>query len=96
MTSGPFIFTDYEEGEYYTISRNPSFYYPGNPEVHTITGIPPGISYPTTTNGETNQSTIQDINGVLVISSIVGGFSSIIILYCGVQILQKRRDLKSE
>ena len=28
VTSGPFIFTDYEAGEFYEISANPLFYYP--------------------------------------------------------------------
>jgi len=96
VTSGPFIFTDYEEGEYYTISRNLHYY---RTLIHTVTGFPPGetSSNPTTTTTSgTNLSTVPEINGILVVSSIVGGFSSVIILYCGVQIIQKRRSLKSK
>lgn len=86
---GPFIFSNFEAGEFYRLIRNPLFHYApiyANTATNTTT---------TTTSG-TNQSTIQEINGVLVISSIVGGFSSVIILYCGVQIIQKRRSLKSK
>ena len=89
VTCGPFIFSDFDTGEFYRLERNPLFHYApiyDNTATNTTT---------TSTSG-TNQSTIQDINGVLVISSIIGGFSSIIILYCGVQILQKRRDMKSD
>ena len=89
VTCGPFIFSNFDAGEFYRLERNPLFHYApiyNNTATNTTT---------TTTSG-TNQSTIQDINGVLVISSIVGGFSSVIILYCGVHILQKRRGLKSD
>ncbi len=96
VTSGPFIFTDYEEGEYYTISRNPHYYHS---LIHTVTGFPPGetsSNSTTTTTSGTNLSTVPEINWPLTISFVVGGVSSIVILYCAVQIIQNRRGMKSE
>ncbi len=93
VTCGSFIFSNFEAGEFYRLVRNPLFHY-APIDYHTVTSTVTNTT--TTTTSGTNQSTIQDINGVLVISSIVGGFSSVVILYCGVQILQKRRSLKSE
>jgi len=94
VTCGPFIFSNYEEGEYYTLEPNPLFHYA--PVIdNTVTNTTTATTYPTTTTtSETNQSALQELNWMLTISSVVGGFSSIIILYCGVQIIQKRRGLE--
>ncbi|TFG33145.1 hypothetical protein EU528_01430 [Candidatus Thorarchaeota archaeon] len=87
VTCGPFVFSDFEEGNYYKIERNPLFHYAASYENTTTTTS----LNPTTSN--TNQTTLPQIPFSLTIASAVGGFSSIIILYCGVQILQKRRSL---
>ena len=87
VTCGPYIFSDCEAGEYYTIERNPLFHYAPNYD-NTATN--------TTTTSGTNQSTVQEIDWPLTIGSVVGGFSSVIILYCSVQIFHERRSLKSD
>jgi ABC-type transport system substrate-binding protein len=46
VTSGPFLFTDYEAGEFYEISKNPDYYYA--PEVTTTTTTIPTTSTSTT------------------------------------------------
>jgi len=98
VNCGPFTLTEYEEGDYYKIEKNPFFHYaPVNDNTVTTSVIntTTATTYTTTTTTSgINQSAVMEIDWTLTISYTVGGFSSIIILYCGVQILQKRRGLK--
>ncbi len=79
VTCGPFIFTDYEVGEYYKIERNPHFHYAADPSLP----IEP----------TTNQSTIPEMNVLQVFSISVISGSAIVIIYCVVIIMKEKRSL---
>ena len=88
VNCGPFIYGDYEAGEYYTIERNPLFYYAADPSLLIET------TSTTTSNSNTTSltnSTIPEMNWSLVFSSVISGISIIVILYCLVLIIKSRR-----
>ncbi len=90
VTCGPYLFSDFDAGEFYRLEPNPLFHYaPINDNTLTNTTT-------TTTSGTTNQTAMPEINWSQAISFGVGGFSSIVILYCSVHIFHERRSLKSK
>ncbi|MGY5878853.1 MAG: ABC transporter substrate-binding protein [Candidatus Thorarchaeota archaeon] len=69
VTSGPFVLTDYEIGEFYEISANPNFcYYPKN---HTTSSVEPSSFAETTFN--TSLAIAAGAVGAAV-TILVGGF----------------------
>jgi len=90
VNCGPYTFTDYEAGEFYTISRNPFFHYAASPSVPTNeTTNTHATTTPTTTT--TNQ-TQPEMNWSGVFSISIGSVSGIVIVYCVVSIIQSRRN----
>ena len=88
VNCGPFIYGDYEAGEYYTIERNPLFYYAADPSLL----IEPTST--TTSNSNTTSltnSTIPEMNWSLVFSSVISGISIIVIIYCLVMVIKSRQ-----
>ena len=98
VNCGPFIFTDYEAGEFYKIERNPLFHYAADPN-GTITEPPPTTtptaSSTTTTSEHTNQSPIQEMNWSLVFNSVIISGSGIVIVFCLVIIIQNRKNMEN-
>ncbi len=86
VNCGPFIVTDIEAGEYYKIERNPLFHHAADPSL-------PIEATSTATTSLTNQSTIPEMNGLLVFSISVISGSTIVIIYCVVIIMKERRSL---
>jgi len=84
VTCGPFIFSDYDAGEYYRLERNPLFHYAASPS-----GV---ITNTTTTTTTTTNQTHLQINWSQVFSISVGSISGIVIVYCAVSIFQNRRN----
>ncbi len=80
VNCGPYTFSDYEEGDYYKIEKNPLFHYKGNPD---------DIANTTTT---TNQ-TLTDLFWASVLTTTLVGGAGIIVLYYVVVIIPKRRKM---
>jgi len=80
VTSGPFIVTDYEAGEYYELSANPLFYYrPPNPTPEIVPSSDVTYVYGTTGNRIVWEATDDDpltyvVIKDLEISPIASGF----------------------
>ncbi|TFH00523.1 MAG: hypothetical protein E4H14_19560, partial [Candidatus Thorarchaeota archaeon] len=68
ITSGPFIFTDFEAGEFYEISRNSDYYYA--PNITTTSTTSSSTSTSTTTTTTPTNTTTVTANPPLVISAI--------------------------
>ncbi|TFG34101.1 hypothetical protein EU527_05310, partial [Candidatus Thorarchaeota archaeon] len=90
VTCGPFIFSDFENNDYYEIMRNPLFHYGVFPSSGTINVT---TSTTTTTSSTTTVQQITNpvLNWSLIFSSILGSGSAIVILYCTVVIVRKRK-----
>jgi len=95
VNCGPFIFSDYEAGEYYKIERNLLFHYAADPTVPITdpTSTPTTVS--TITTGNTNESIGHEMNWSLVFSFAIGSGSTIVILFCLVIIVENRRNIES-
>ena len=79
ITSGPFIFSDFDAGEFYELTRNPDYYYRYEPAIHST-------PTPTTTTGT------NDLSPTLV--SLTMAASVCIILVIVVEVVSSRK-LKS-
>jgi len=102
VTCGPFTFSEFELGEVYTIQRNPLFHYAAITETTstttstTITTSPTTpVSSSTTSSSGTGQVPGQGISLSLAVSSVIGSFSSVVILYCLFLILRERRNMEN-
>ncbi|MGY5870887.1 MAG: ABC transporter substrate-binding protein [Candidatus Thorarchaeota archaeon] len=97
VNCGPFIFSDYEDGEYYTIERNPLFHYAAIPyePITESNSTSTSTTSITTTSEQTNTSLEQEFNYPLAINSSIVGFAIVVTLYVPVLIIQKRRNLES-
>jgi len=95
VTCGPFIFTDYDAGEFYKIEKNPLFHYAADPSVPITepTTTTTTISTSTTTTGNTNESTGQEMIWSLLFNSAIISGSGIVIVFCIVIIFRERRAL---
>ena len=83
VTCGPFIFTDYEDGNYYTISRNPLFHYAASPSVPT--------NETTTSTTTTNQTTTQGMYWPIIISTaLISGSGIVIVVYVAVKFQNRK------
>ncbi|MFW9844424.1 MAG: ABC transporter substrate-binding protein, partial [Candidatus Thorarchaeota archaeon] len=98
VTSGPFIFTDFEYGEFFEISKNVDFYYA--PEVSTTTTTTTTTttitSTTTSTTGTTTSSTTTntnstggDILGTITLMISLGSITVIIVVICLITKSQK-------
>ncbi|MHA2022524.1 MAG: ABC transporter substrate-binding protein [Candidatus Thorarchaeota archaeon] len=83
VTCGPFIFSDYNRGEFYRLERNPLFHYAASPSV---------LTNETTTTITTTNQTQPEMNWSEVFSISIGSVSGIVIVYCVVSIIQNRRN----
>ncbi|TFG94389.1 hypothetical protein E4H12_15265, partial [Candidatus Thorarchaeota archaeon] len=90
VNCGPFIFTDYEAGEYYKIERNPLFHYAADID-NPIDPTSNATSSSGTTTGQTNQTIPQEMNWSTVVLTIVGTGSGIVIVFCIVLIIKERQ-----
>ncbi|TFG33146.1 hypothetical protein EU528_01435 [Candidatus Thorarchaeota archaeon] len=88
VNCGPFIFSDFELGEYYKLVRNPLFYYAANPNAPTTSTT----SNPTTSNTTTDQTIVPELSWLRLFSTVLGTGSGIVIVYCVVSIIQKRKN----
>jgi len=97
VNCGPFVFTDYEAGEFYKIERNPLFHYAIDPSdsITDPTSVPTSTIVSTITTGNTNDSTEQEMNWSLVFSYAIGSSSTIVILVCLVIIIQNRKNMEN-
>ena len=103
VNCGPFIFSDFEEGNFYRISKNPLFQYqiPDEPPPDTTASSPTtsttlpttSTTTSTTTTSQTtaNQTTQQQYNWSLVLTSALGAGSAIVIIYCIVLIMKTKK-----
>jgi peptide/nickel transport system substrate-binding protein len=93
VTCGPFVFTDYDAGEYYTITKNPLFHYSVQVPTSTTTittATTTSSNSTTTTTGQTNESTQQQIELSRVLSTALITGSGIVIVFCIVLIVRER------
>jgi hypothetical protein len=85
VTGGPFILTDFEPGESYTLSTNPNFaFYPGD--------LPPPDH--SATSPDTNTPTNPDyplIEPIKLASVAISGVSSVVIIVMVIKIIQHRQ-----
>lgn len=89
MNCGPFIFSDYDAGEYYKIERNPLFHYAVDPNAPTVD---PTNS---TTTATTNHTTGQELSWSNVAVYVIGTISGIVIFFCAVIIMRERSNLNN-
>ncbi|MGY5880833.1 MAG: ABC transporter substrate-binding protein, partial [Candidatus Thorarchaeota archaeon] len=81
---GPFIFSDFEIGEYYSIERNPLFYYSAYPSDN------PANTSSTTTSNQTTAS--FPLIWSYAISIPLGIGSAVTIIYCVVTVIRTRKE----
>lgn len=84
VNCGPYTFSNYEVGEFYTIKRNPNFYY------STFS-----IDSSTTTNSSSTTNQTNDsfpLNWSYAVSITLASGSTIVIIYCTVAIIRKRKE----
>ena len=77
VNCGPYIFSDYVEGDYYKIEKNPLFHYKGNPN---------DIANTSTTN-----QTLTYLFWASVLTTTLVAGAGIVVLYYGVVIIPNRR-----
>ncbi|MCJ7817590.1 MAG: ABC transporter substrate-binding protein, partial [Candidatus Thorarchaeota archaeon] len=94
VNCGPFIFTDYDDGEYYKIERNPLFHYAADID-NPIEPTSNTISRSGTTTGQTNLTTPQELNWSTVAIYTIGTSSGAIIIFCIVIIMRERQNLEN-
>ena len=87
VTCGPFIFTDYEDGEFYKIERNPLFHYYTGP----YTATEPNSSISSTTT--TNQLITPELDWSVALNTGIISGTVIVITFCIVIIVKERRAL---
>jgi len=93
VTCGPFVLSDYENSEFFEITRNPLFHYEQAVLPTTITGLPPGeTSNPTTTSATSATTNGYPFNLVSMVSLTVASGSAATIVVCSVLIVKKRRE----
>jgi hypothetical protein len=84
VTSGPFIFTDYDSAEFYEISANPDFaYYPSE--------LPPPSSSTTSDSTTPTDHEGEPISSVTLAAMAVSGVSGVIIVYVIIEIVRYKR-----
>ncbi|MGY5881909.1 MAG: ABC transporter substrate-binding protein [Candidatus Thorarchaeota archaeon] len=88
VNCGPFIFTDYEFGEFYEINRNPLFHYAADLNDINSTTDTTSLTNTTTT---TNQTSNPMLSWSFVFSAALSTGSGIVIIYCTVRIIQNRK-----
>ena len=86
VNCGPFIFSDYEEDDYFKIVSNPLFYYPVVPHGSTTT------TASTTTSTTINQTTTPGMDWPLVVGIALVTGSGIVITYFVVIRIQKKKE----
>ena len=91
---GPFTFTDYEEGEFYELSKNPLFHY-RTPDITTIitdyTAPIPSTPTTTTSSGPSIPPNTP-LNPLTIVAISISAGSAIVILYVTVQIRKHRGE----
>ncbi|TFG33148.1 hypothetical protein EU528_01445 [Candidatus Thorarchaeota archaeon] len=92
VNCGPYIFSDYEAGEFYKLERNPLFHYIASSSVATIVTTTTATTATTTTTTTATNQTPLEMNWSQVFSVSIGSVSGIVMLYCVVSIIQTRRN----
>lgn len=72
VTSGPFIFSDYDAGQYYELTRNPEFYYRHEPSTTSVNTTTPTTPV-TTNNGLLQEFTIAIAFGSMFVIVVFSG-----------------------
>jgi len=86
VTCGPYIFSDFKQGDYITIDRNPLFHYLANPDNYTAV-----TSSSITTNTTTNQNPTFTMDWLAAVSIALVTGSGIVLVYVVVTKIQKRQ-----
>jgi len=85
VNCGPFVFSDYEVGEFYQINRNPLFHYAVEP-------FDSNSTTETNTGTTTNQTVVPLMNLSFALSAALSAGSGSVIIYCVVNIVQFRKE----
>jgi len=101
VTCGPFTFTDFDEGEYYKIEKNPLFHYakvfsgPVTETTSTTTATSTSTTATSTTTSTGTDTTSESESNWILVTGFVVPFSSIIVIYILVQYMRKRRVVEN-
>ena len=87
VNCGPFVFSDFEPGEFYELTYNPQFHY------GILTSIPPEDWPPTPSSSTitTNQTTEAFMPWSFILNISIASGSAIVIIYCIVIIIRNRQ-----
>jgi peptide/nickel transport system substrate-binding protein len=89
VNCGPFVFSDYEAGEFYKLEANPIFHYSSLPITNTAE------TTNSTTTMDASQTSGQELSWSDVTIYAIGTSSGMVILFCIAIIIRERQIMKT-